>query len=452
MRSNHLRVPVPIVVLTAVLATSSGCEHQCERLEGAMGPQEGSGESVEVAVGPMTWVRHTVDAAACGPAFVTVADVDGDARPDLAVSRYGKGAGVPDGEVVVYRADDGLGGGWSREAVLAESDELVFPAETAFHDVDGDGDQDAVVTVGWFICGVVPGTEPCGGLVWFEQTAGGWVRHDLVEPTGEAFFHAPLLTDLDGDGVQDLVTVSETYGGDLGAGVATTQWFGGTGDGQAFATPAHVVGEGLGTIPNLFDIDGDGDMDVYGAQFFMDGASFGWFEQVAAPAGDAGTWSFHAIDDAVGGSIDITMVPDLFGDGLLRAVATNHTNTAEDEAAPGSAVFVYTPGEDVTAPWSRAKISSGIVSGAGTGAFAPGVLGAGDADADGDVDVLVSGDGDPRVFLFEQTEAGSFAQHAVEEEFGQAGGMQIVDLDGDGDGELIVVGYEADAVYVYERQ
>ena len=67
-------------------------------------------------------------------------------------------------------------------------------------------------------------------------------------------------------------------------------------------------------------------------------------------------------------------------------------------------------------------------------------------------DVLVSGDGDPRVFFFEQSEPGVFTQHTVLEEFGQAGGMKIQDLDGDGDAEMIMVGYEADAVLVFEKQ
>jgi len=61
----------------------------------------------------------------------------------------------------------------------------------------------------------------------------------------------------------------------------------------------------------------------------------------------------------------------------------------------------------------------------------------------------VSGDGDERVFLYEQTEGG-FREHVLEESLGQAGGVKFADLDGDGDQELIMTGYEDDAVFIYE--
>ena len=74
-----------------------------------------------------------------------------------------------------------------------------------------------------------------------------------------------------------------------------------------------------------------------------------------------------------------------------------------------------------------------------------------DYDSDGDLDVLLSGDGDPRVFWLEQTSPGAFVQHVLETGLSQAGGCKVVDLDGDGANELVVTGYETNAVYVYVR-
>ena len=378
--------------------------------------------------------------------------MDADGATDLVVSRYGRASGMlPAGEVVLYR-NEGAPGAWSREPILSAEEEIVFPAETATADLDQDGDLDVVVSTGWFICGVVPGTSPCGGMLVYEQTESGWTRHDLVPPENERFFHTAQLADFDGDGLLDLMTVGETWGGDDESGTATVLLYGGKPSAPWFSSEPHELATGLGSIPNLADLDGDGDLDLYGAQYFQWGASFAWLEQVAPPTDstDPGTWAYHVIDDGVGKSIDLQLVPDLRGAGPML-VGTNHTNTTDNEGDPASGIFAFAPAADPTLPWSREKLSAEIVSGTGVGAGAPGVFGHGDVDGDGDVDLLVSGDGAPEVYLLEQTEDGTFDQHVLEEDLGQAGGMKIVDLDGDDIPELITTGYEVDALYVYER-
>ena len=67
-----------------------------------------------------------------------------------------------------------------------------------------------------------------------------------------------------------------------------------------------------------------------------------------------------------------------------------------------------------------------------------------------DIDLVVSGDGDERVLIYEQTDEGAFREHVLEQSLGQAGGVTFADLDGDGDEELVMTGYEDDAIYIYE--
>lgn len=104
-------------------------------------------------------------------------------------------------------------------------------------------------------------------------------------------------------------------------------------------------------------------------------------------------------------------------------------------------------------PWPRTPISFGMKSRAGSPFApqgAPGVFDVGDVDVDGDLDVAVSGDGDPRVFWLEQSSNGWFT-HVVADSVGQAGGLRIADLDGNGTAELVVPVYEANAIYVFEH-
>ncbi len=161
-------------------------------------------------------------------------------------------------------------------------------------------------------------------------------------------------------------------------------------------------------------------------------------------------------DGDAGPSIMLAFVDDLYGDGVTRAIGSNHTNTRRnppDERE--SAIVVFDIPEDPAQPWPKHQISTGIVSRAGdlhTNRYdAPGIFGTGDVDGDGDVDVVVAGDGDPRVFWLEQTSPGEFTTHVLQDQIGQAGGMVISDLDHDGKSEIIVTGWEKDVVYIFER-
>ncbi len=81
---------------------------------------------------------------------------------------------------------------------------------------------------------------------------------------------------------------------------------------------------------------------------------------------------------------------------------------------------------------------------------APGVFSWGDVDDDDDIDLTVSGDGDPRVFWFEQLEAGEFRQHTLREDFGQAAGGLVADLDGNGDAEVVFTSYDTGEVLIFD--
>ena len=396
----------------------------------------------------------TVAADADAPAGAEAADMDGDGDLDLVVNFFGTrsdDAGptdFPPGGITIYRNDGGLDA-WTAQPVLTPEDDDYFVNEASPVDLDADGDLDLLAAAGFFVCGFTDRVGPCGALFWLEQDGESWVRHDIAGPGLEYFYHRALLADLDGDDIDDLVTVAETDED------ARAEWYRGVDRAERFSTTAEVIGQGGGSLPVLEDIDDDGDLDLASAEFFLPGGSFAWFEQVEAPTGDSpGEWRRHVIADDLGPSIELAAVPDLDGSGEVAWIGSNHVNTPRDPQ-PESGVYRLVPGDDPTEPWTTNKISGDIVSRPIEGVnfqAAPGVFSWGDVDDDGDLDLTVSGDGDPRVLWLEQTAPGAFEQHTLRHDFGQAASGAVEDLDGDGDHEVVFTSYDTGEVLIFDFQ
>ena len=190
-----------------------------------------------------------------------------------------------------------------------------------------------------------------------------------------------------------------------------------------FGAP-EKFGNGLGSLPELRDIDGDGDLDILSAEYFAKrGASFVWFERPNEGAPGDVNWRRNVIDKTLGPSIQVSMVDNLFGNGQSIAVGSNHSNTTQDEPEPWeSGIYAYIPDVDIQAPWRRVKLSENIVSRPIRNQAAPGIFGWGDVDLDGDIDLVVSGDGDSRLFVLQQTAPAVFKTWVLDEGMGQAGG------------------------------
>ena len=414
-----------------------------------------------------TYQKRVIDDRAGGPAFAEIADMNGDGRLDIVVSKLGglSGNSVEPGSISIYFQGENLEE-WSKQEVTTPEQPIYWPNALESHDIDGDGDLDLTVGAGFLICEILGRTSPegqllppgpCGGLFWYEQTTNGWIQHEVVGAGSDLFYHTGLLADLDNDGIVDMVTVGERMSFDTdngGTDRAETQWFKGTATSERFEAIPRVVGPGMGSLPALHDVDSDGDVDILSAEYFTASGpvSFAWYEQVMPPNNQtpSGLWQRHVIDNRVGPAIQLSIVPNLYGDGVFHAVGTNHTQTTGDAAEPWeSAVYVYSRSEDPTAQWTRRQISQNIVSRPRANMAAPGIFDYGDVDGDGDVDLLVSGDGDSRVFLLLQDEQKNFATWVFDEGCPQAGSTKISDLDGDGIAEILVSSFDNDALYLY---
>ncbi|MCU0661535.1 MAG: FG-GAP-like repeat-containing protein [Myxococcota bacterium] len=506
--------------LVVVFAVAGGCR---EKGITFIGDMETSGSDPDPYI--QQFQKYIIDDDIPGPAFATVGDVDGNGQVDLVVSTFGpRGNYDIAGSVRLYLLQGGLSQ-WSSAEVLPESQGIRFPNKISLRDMNGDGKLDVLVPAGFFACYFMPQVSgPCGALLWMEQTPSGWVRHDIMPMGSESYYHVVHFDDVNDDGFEDLISVAEKRrlvvmpdgGKNLVVDTAypqvllalpphqdaippadsDTQSEEGTDSDLVIDTdstslsvvesdedtetdentddhpalfqipPINLLehdGKGLGGLPELFDVDGDGDLDIVSAEFFLpkdefSQFSFAWLER-AAPASakyPAGRWVRHVIADDLGPSIQIGLVNGLIEKGQVSAVGSNHTNTrfAVDDPESQIVLFESIP-KDPKARWPYRKISEGIRSREATAAgalAAPGIFAAGDVDGDGDMDLLVSGDGDARVFILEQTSKGKFKTHVLTSDFGQAGCTIIVDLDGDGDNELIVSSYEQNEIRVYSMR
>ncbi len=385
--------------------------------------------------------QYVVDSNPDKPAFVVAADLDKDGKKELIVSVFAGSSPIGSGLLAVYTSQKGNPGAWSKKVIVPKTANVKFPNAVSVADVDGDGDRDLILPYGFLAC--VP--LSCGGLAWLEQTPAGWKRHDIVKNGSPLFYHHVELVDMDGDKLRDMVTVGESKGL-FGGGKAVTQIFAGTKTADRFAATPKVVGNGGGSLPTVLDVDGDGDLDIASAQYFVSDGAAAWFERSKTG------WKKHIIDTGAGPSIQLSFVPGLLGKGKVTPVLANHTNQADTPTAPESAVYMLQAPKDPRGKWSRTKISTGIKS-RKSPLFgpqgAPGVFHWGDLDGDKDLDLLVSGDGDPRIFWLEQRPGGTFITHVLAKDLPQAG-VAAADLDGDGVAEAVVSSYEKNRRLVFK--
>lgn len=405
--------------------------------------------------------RFTADNDPNKPAFVTVDDLDEDGLPDMIVAQYGPVSKFS-GNYDIYWGTGKLDQ-WTKETLnIGGNNGISFPHPVKVADINGDGIKDIVSPSGFLACLV-----NCGNIFWLEGTGtrNQWTKHEIVKNNDHFFFDVSLV-DIDGDGVDDILTnASQKKTVSLGNGQdERLMWFKGSNEtADRFEKTARVISSGNGgPFPRFVDLNGDGKKDIALAQYFNSNittnGSFIWFEQTD----NIENWTKHIIDNESGESFMLEIIDDLYGDGVRRAVGVNHVNTTDTPNGPKEGVFIFDIPADPTQPWTKKNIATDIKSRnplTGNQA-APGLFGYGDITGNGLIDLVVSGDGDSRVFWFEQNPAGTFTQHTLDGEagatvnaadsFGQAGGMQIVDLDGDGKNEIIVTLYEGNKIYIYK--
>ena len=221
------------------------------RNEGTCGQVDFHGERIRFPPGrPIATSGYNAPAAG---------DLNGDGRLDLVVGVLG-GAFNPNktSTANLYELDQTAPNVWS-VATNRLLDGVDLGAETipAAGDIDGDGDEDLVVGTK-----IEPDNPRTGGLYWFENT--GTRTTPALQLRGHlsvlpAFHMAPALGDLDGDGLPDLVI------GQFQDAVAWYHNSGTAGAGRFVLIDSAVVRlpRGSNAVPELHDVDKDGDLDLF---------------------------------------------------------------------------------------------------------------------------------------------------------------------------------------------
>jgi hypothetical protein len=144
--------------------------------------------------------EHKINSSQSNAAAVFVGDVDFDGDMDVVAASRG-GGGSPYGPVVYYRNLDGTGRNWSVVTVNASNEPLYNCYNIAIADMDNDGDGDIVATS--------RNSSAPTGPWWFNNTDGNgtsWTTHSIannfVRNMGLEIF------DVDGDGDNDTVVTN----------------------------------------------------------------------------------------------------------------------------------------------------------------------------------------------------------------------------------------------------
>jgi hypothetical protein len=307
------------------------------------------------------WKDSTLVDLVAYPAHVTAVDIDGDGDQDLVVSTLGDliPSDAVIGQVILFEK---RGDGYERHLLL---DDVRRVADVQPGDFDGDGDVDLAVAVFGYSRGEV---------LWLENR-GDFVFADHVLLSGPGAIHVPVA-DYDGDGDLDIATI-------MSQDLEELWGFENRGNGSfrrtmLWRTPNYDMGS-AGLVASDLDQDGDVDLILPVGDNLEDFDAFPqpyhgclWFE-------NEGGWQFVERRIATLGGTYAAAVDDLDGDGDRDVVLASMTNDWTNPAN-ASLVWLENDGKQSFRTWQIDNDPIHLVT-----------VAAGDIDGDGRPDLVAGG-------------------------------------------------------------
>lgn len=281
------------------------------------------------------------------------------------------------------------------------------------YDLDEDGDLD-----------VVGAAEANDRFLWWENSAGDgtlWTEYEIDDFSNDAY--DVDIADVDGDGDPDIVAAAEVDDDIL--------WYENSqGDASTWVERTIIGNFNGATSVEPADVDGDGDVDVVAAALYDDDVA--WFENTA---GDGSGWAQHTIDDFFDGAYEVEAA-DMDDDGDIDILAA---------ATDGDDIFWYQnlTGDGLT--WQITVVSTTFDGARG--------IDIADVDGDGDIDVLAAAANEDDVAWFENVfgDALTWEERTVDPFFDGAWDVAFVDVDDDGDLDIVGTAINADDLAWWEN-
>jgi len=333
---------------------------------------------------------------------IRLGDLDGDGDLDVILTGYSYVA-------CIYR-NDGNGG---FTEINPGSLTGVRTSSIDLGDIDGDGDLDLILT------GSTNSTTLNGNIakIYRNDGSGSFSEINVGQLVG-VVKPSVKLGDLDGDGDLDLIFTGFT------GTVRISKIYRNNGNGSFSEINAGTLTGVDNSSIDLGDIDGDGDLDL----ILTGNSGSGYIAKIYR---NNGSGSFTEINGGeltgvAGSSIDLG---DIDGDNDLDLILTGGTGSgflAKIYRNNGSGSFTEINGGDLT----------GVTSSS---------IDLGDLDGDGDLDLILTGNPEGGGFLakiYQNNGSGSFTEISGGDLRGvYASSVDLGDLDGDGDLDLILTGY-----------
>lgn len=368
------------------------------------------------AIDGTPWQRHTVDDSSIGADGVRLRDVNGDGLPDIAT-------GWEEGNIVRAYLHPGFERVRERWPAVTVG-HVGSPEDAVFADLDGDGAIDVVSSCEGRVRTMFVHWAPADPDRYLEPEA--WTSEPIPASEGVTAWMFCQPMDIDGRNGIDLVAGSKHPGGVIG-------WFRSPRDPRNLADWSwHPLFRATWVMSLIAaDMDGDGDLDILASDRKTDRSGCLWLENPGSEAmrADPTTpWKVHRI----GGRGDEVMFldyADLDGDGLIDVIV---------------------PVSRGPLRWHRRLDASGdrwethtieMPAGAGTGKSVR-VL---DVNGDGRNDLVVSCEnaagGKTGVFWLAAVNGHTHRRWQAHSISGPEGVkfdlLQLVDLDGDGDLDVL---------------
>ena len=344
-----------------------------------------------------SWEVRSVTSSLTGATMAVSADIDGDGDNDIVAAGSGE---------IVWHQNQRL-----HTTVTFGTEVPIYSSGSAvqrfgFGDLDGDGDLD-----------LVGGDSSQGETWWLRNLSEGSVW-STPATLGQFLNNVRqgFAIDIDRDGDLDAFSINNNSG-------TYNQWFENDGDGNFPAIGTQVNSASSATAQISWgDLDGDGDLDLIGG--VNSGGNVRWYRN------NGNASSFTGCDIADFDTSNNSVIADLDLDGDLDVIV-------QDNQAPAYSQIIQNTGANCGTWTSQVAIQTSIQNGLGN-------LATGDIDGDGDPDFVTASDNDGLNWYTNPGAttmmAGGWANNLIDATPPGDSGIEVVDLDMDGDMDVVTGG------------